>query len=341
MNSIINFSVYINILLSKSKSVFNCLPKALSKGGFIGFKACLLDIDYESNPVPRILIGILYVLVIAVFKWNNVKKQQMYGYYNPLINSKSTKGPFDLQKALLDSDRFRNVIDKFTTLNISPAEYNRLIREPQTGMNIFRLVFLDLIRRNIIFINEHTLSINIDRVYLLKHYEHKFIQILLRHMNFRDEGIYQTISLVDFINHLVAQHGQVSLSSAELMELLNCDVSGELLKDEILEKDAKFLKNYYKKQHLIQDIKYDLNFLKTSYDILEHYSKYHNINPADLYALASATPISHDKISMDHFNIIKQEKIDLKKFYYEVGYILDISAARIDPDAAIELTLEK
>lgn len=44
---------------------------------------------------------------------------------------------------------------------------------------------------------------------------------------------------------------------------------------------------------------------------------------------------------MDHFNIIKQEKIDLKKFYYEVGYILDISAARIDPDAAIELTLEK
>ena len=341
MNHIVSFDSYALTFLLSNEKILSLPSKALVKMTYLDLKYWLAD---KIMPYAIIFANIcLYLFPLVGLYWtmkvysetSSIKPKDVETL--PLI--KNNKSIDIVERMFLDPNHLRNLIDKFIQLNIAPIEYNRLINEPFTGMYAFRLIFLDLIRRNIISINRYTVCINIESLYQLKPYEHKFIQILLTHMDFREDDIYRTISLVDFINHLVAQHSQISLASTKLIELLNYSSYNEYIKDEALIKDAKFLKSYFNKQNVIQDIKYNLNFLKTSYDILEHYNKYLAINSIDLYVLASSTPLSLDKITIDHFSVIEQEFIDLKRFYYEVAYILDVSAARNDDDAPSELII--
>lgn len=95
-----------------------------------------------------------------------------------------------------DSKLIIATFEKFEKLMITSIEYNRIFKEPCSLMNIFRLTYLDLIRRNILYINENNLYINTKTFYNLKAYERQFIEILFRYINFDryDEGRY--VSLV-------------------------------------------------------------------------------------------------------------------------------------------------
>ena len=315
------------------EKIFDIIPKLLENVAYLDLKFWASDL---LTNIKILIIYLFAIILMFLIDQYNPMAQKRKNYLVEMPTLKPKKDPNKLERIFLDPTHLKKIVDKFTQLSISPAEYNRLIDEPFTGMNTFRLILLDFIRRNIILISKHTLCINIDRLDELKAYEHRFIQILLNNMSFREEGIYQTISLVDFINHLVAQHNQISLASNQLEKL----ISG-YTHDVAIRKNANSIKAYFRTQDLIQDLKSDLNFLETAHAILEYYAECHAINPVDLYALASITPLSHDKITIEHFNVAPHQTIDLSRFYYELGYILDISAARIDPSVAPELTFEK
>lgn len=319
------------------EDIFNGLSHALHHVIFLDFKEWVLPVLSKLFIISLFLLP--FLAPYLVHHWT-LKMLSHLGH--PVDTSisyipKFDREPVGIERVFLDQDRYRKIIDRFTQLGISPVEYHILIDQPLTSMNIFRLVFLDLIRRNIILINPSALLINTDRQDELKSYENHVIQILLTNMNFSNQGLCYSISLSGFIHSFRIKHHQITCASTELKTLVGYFTNKE---DHSIKKDALFLKHYFRKQYALQDLQYNINFLKTSYDIFEHYQKHHFINAADLYALASVTPVSHDEVPIETFSHGLSDTIELNKFFYETGYILDVSAAHMDNSASFKLTYE-
>lgn len=328
-----NFISCVFTLLATYEDIFDFLGNALNDVAFLDFKFWLSDLVTVIKYLLVFIILIPVLFFIAYF--DPLRPHRTYDDLGELDFFRPANKPDRLERIFLDDKRVRGIVEQFSMLNISPAEYNWLINEPLTGMNIFRLVLLDFIRRSIITVNTHTLLINMERMDELKDFERQVLHILLSHMNFSDQGIYQSISLVDFINHLAAKHNQIVLASNELKKMLMvCN------RQPSVKKGANAIKAYILTKNVIQDIKYNYQFLTTAQAILDYYGKYQHINLMDLYAMASVTPLSDNNITIDEFNIIYQDRIDLNKFYYELAYILDISAARMSSFSTPNLTFE-
>ncbi len=54
-----------------------------------------------------------------------------------------------------DPQEIQAILNQFTSFNITPVEYNKLLNELCTNMNDFRLILLELLRRMVISIDEN------------------------------------------------------------------------------------------------------------------------------------------------------------------------------------------
>lgn len=252
---------------------------------------------------------IFWIFIFCLIGWG-------IGYSNkkfPSTKSINRK----LKKAAKDPVKIKLIIDKFMQLDITPIEYNRILGEPFTQMNAFRLVFLELIRKAVISIDKDSLYIDVTKLDDLKEYEREFIQGLFSHMPFSSENEKRGILLADFFKDFTLSYKQLSRLMSTVRKMLKVSKEHKALKE-----DAAILRAY-----LIRNSKmYSLSI----YDIFQYYKRNHTIGLEALYYLASHTPITHSKVSTRFFKDARNRVLDLDGFYREISYILDTFAAKYD-----------
>ena len=86
-----------------------------------------------------------------------------------------------------DPQQMQAILNQFTSLNITPVEYNKLLNELCTNMNDFRLILLELLRRMVISIDENYLHIDLAKLNTLKDHEREFIDILFNVIRFNSK----------------------------------------------------------------------------------------------------------------------------------------------------------
>lgn len=214
-----------------------------------------------------------------------------------------------------DSDRIKSILNRFMNLNITPIEYNLLLGEYYTGMNAFRLIFLDLIRKSIISIDDTSLYIDMTNTDYLKDYERKIIEILISNMPFITNYQTKSILLSKFFSNFTANYRQLSRLMGSLEKMLRV---GPI--DSSLREDATILRAYLNKHSVM--------YSHSTYDIFKSYDFNRTIDLLGLYYLASITPISHSKVDSQYFPLLNQHVSNSQGFYYEFAYILDATAPK-------------
>ncbi len=266
----------------------------------------------ESGEFLPLLLFLLATLILAIiwrfYVHQKANKNDLLTRFNTLNeNSKLIVAAFD----------------QFEQLTITPIEYNRMLKEPCTNMNIFRLIFLDLMRRKILYINENMLYIDTEKFHELKKYERQFIDILIRFINFDTYDNKIGISLTEFINSLLDKHKQILLAVKKVIKIRKVPK-----KNRSLYQDAYMLKAHFNS--------YAMNYTKSTSDIFEYHKRNHAIDLKVLYCLASSTPITYKKPTYKSLKGIHFKAIDPDDFYAQLAFVLDnFSAKYVNKFAAI------
>lgn len=214
-----------------------------------------------------------------------------------------------------DPDKVKSILNRFMTLNVTPIEYNLFLGEHFTGMNAFRLIYLDLIRKSIISIDDSSLYIDMGTMNNLKDYERKLIEILVNNMPFNTNYQTKSILLSKFFSNFTANYRQLSRLMGSLEKMLKvAPIDGSL------KEDAAILKAYLNKHSTV--------YSHSTYDIFKYYDFNRTIDLMVLYYLASSTPTRHSKVDSKYFPLLNQHVSNAQGFYYEFAYILDTSAPK-------------
>ncbi len=225
-----------------------------------------------------------------------------------------------LEALAADVNKVNTIYNKFMQLNITPLEFSGLTDNFFVPMNAFRLIFLDLIRRNIISIDEVSLHIHAIKPGMLKDYEHKFIKILLDNLPFAVANEYlnfeKTVSLTLFFNFLNLHNVKILRSMNKMQEMLFMI----RWKNRSLRKEAIILRGYFKSQRG--------RYPDSTYGIFLSNNHNHGIDLMALYSLASVTPKTFHQINLIEARQIQVSALDSEAFYQNIGRALDAYAAR-------------
>ena len=229
------------------------------------------------------------------------------------------------RKTAADPDQVKLSSDQLIQLSLTPVEYNRLLGEHFSPINAFRLIFLELIRKNVISTDKYAVHIDKAKLNDLKLYENLFIEVLLNNMSFTDSGQRKSIQLVTFASELTDHMNQIASEMERLNEQLkvSMDILKQTLKEDKKYKEVKkaayILKAYFQQHDAF-------NFINT-YDILQHYQHNHSIDLMALYALASETPYTPIMTNTNQFSDAVKDVSDVDEFYDLIAHILDVSSA--------------
>ena len=219
-----------------------------------------------------------------------------------------------------DTHKVQEIRDKFTRLNITPVEFNNLAGEPFILMNAFRLIFLDLIRRDIISIDPIAVYIHTDKISLLKDYEREFIKILLANMPVDTSGEdfenLKSISLSLFFNFLNLNIVRIN----ESMKKIKVMLAQTYWQNQSLKKEAIILKGYLKQQKG--------RYPDSTYGVFLLYQRTRSIDLMALYSLAAFNPKTYQKIDLQEASNVQIHSVDQEAFCRNIARALDTYAAR-------------
>ena len=300
-----NFSGLAKVTLSIPKEVFSeTLPVAIESEPV----SSLPSIDKIGRLLLKILTVCLNIIIIT------------FVFFRPLKDKVTNIQHSHLKELAKDTQLIESILNHFTSLNITPVEYNKIVCGLCTEMNVFRLILLELIRRRIIFFDQNNLHIDITKNSSLKAYENEFLNTLLKIMPFKDQNHEKSISLSEFLNSIINEHLTIAYSMEKIWEMI-----ADILKniDPFLKDGAITLAAYLEQR--------SAKFPCNTFEVLQYYENNQSIDLIALYYFATISTTSNLK-ALSEFKPV--EHVTMHEFYYTLACLLEAAAPKSNPYAS-------
>lgn len=177
-------------------------------------------------------------------------------------------------KLAKNQEYVEGIIKKLKMNNITPFEYSLINNVQKMPMNQFKLIFLELLRKNILEIKKDKIFIKYDMQNNLKSFECNFLRNIKRFE--KDEIGYITMEELSYM-----------IMDPNIVAGITLEYNGDFIKKckKEIKKDIKVLNIFYNK--------YSYGYSNEMSEILDKYTKHNFIEIENLYYMASTILITN------------------------------------------------
>ena len=130
-----------------------------------------------------------------------------------------------VKNILQDPERMQKILNKFQTTPVTPIEFHIILEKNFGKMNIFRLIFLELLRKNIVSISEKSIRMHLgEKNGRVKIFEKKFLEMFQRVFLYNEAKKLENDMKKDtlYISHMKTEEldGCYDISFDNFMEIL-------------------------------------------------------------------------------------------------------------------------